>query len=365
MKRIGIFGGSFNPIHSGHVGVALKAAAEYGLDRVLVVPAACNPFKDGCGADALRWTLVKCACAAHPVLEPWDFELRKGGRSYSIDTVRAARERFPDAELFFIVGEDNVADIPRWKNADELQRLVRFVPFPRTPESSTEVRRRLAAGEPVGDMVPQPVRDFLEAKAVVFDFGGVISISPRNDGWPLLDFCTGLGLSKEDFDRGWDRYRAKWDGGECTFEDLYRMTFADAGLPPPSPEQLERLWELDVVGWVKELSPETLALMKDLKAAGKKIGILSNMSEDFHERLFAPRCAEYRALADVEVISGKVRMFKPERPIYDLTAERLGLPPEDILFLDDTEPNVTAARKWGWRSQTYRAAPQEAAPEGF
>lgn len=355
MKRIGIFGGSFNPIHSGHVGVALKAATEYGLDKVLVIPAACNPFKEGCGSDALRWTLVKSVCAAHPVLEPWDFEIRKGGRSYSIDTVRAVKARHPDAELFFIVGEDNVPDIPRWKDAEELQRLVVFIPFPRTPESSTEVRRRLAAREPVCDMVPQVVADYLEAKAVVFDFGGVISISPRNEGWPLLDYCGTLGLSKEAFNRGWDRYRAKWDGGECSFKDLYDMTFTDAGLPPPTFEQLERIWELDAVGWVKVLSADTLALMKDLKSAGKKIGVLSNMSEDFYERLFVPRCAEYRALVDVEVISGQVRMFKPERPIYDLTAERLALDPKDILFLDDTESNVAAARRWGWRSHVYRA----------
>lgn len=355
MKRIGIFGGSFNPVHSGHVGVALKAAAEYGLDKVLVVPAACNPFKDGCGLDALRWTLVKSVCADHPVLEPWDFEIRKGGRSYSIDTVRAVKARYPDAELFFIVGEDNVPDVPRWKNAEELKRLVTFIPFPRTPESSTEVRRRLAAGEPIGDMVPQIVADYLESRAVVFDFGGVISISPRTDDWPLLDFCRTLGLSQEAFNQGWDRHRAKWDGGECSFKAMYDMMFSDAGLPPPTPEQLERLWELDAVGWVKKLSADTLALMKDLKSAGKKIGVLSNMSEDFYERLFVPRCAEYRALVDVEVISGKERMLKPERPIYDLTAERLALEPKDILFLDDTEVNVLAARRWGWRSHVYKA----------
>lgn len=355
MKRIGIFGGTFNPIHSGHIGVALKAAAECRLDQVLVVPAACNPFKEGCGADALRWTLVKSACAPYEVLEPWDFEIRRGGRSYSIDTVRAVKARYPDAELFFIVGEDNVPDIPRWKDAEELQRLVTFIPFPRTPESSTEVRRRLAAGESVGDLVPQIVADYLEARAVVFDFGGVISVSPRNDGWPLLGFCRSLGLSKEAFDRGWGRYRAKWDGGECSFKDLYDMTFADAGLPTPTPEQLDRMWELDAVEWVNTLSANTLALMKDLKSAGKKIGVLSNMSADFHERLFRRRCAEYRAIVDVEVISGKVRMVKPERRIYDLTAARLELPPKDILFLDDTEINVLAARKCGWRSHVYRA----------
>ena len=357
MKRIGIFGGSFNPVHSGHVGVALRAAAEHSLDKVLVVPAARNPFKEGSGADALRWTLVKYACADHPVLEPFDFELRSGGVSYSIDTVRAVRELHPGAELFFIIGEDNIADLGRWKEPEELRRLVTFVPFPRTPESSTEVRRCLASGEPIGDLVPQSVADFLEAKGVVFDFGGVISVSPRNDGWPLLDYCRSLGIPKESFDRSWDLHRAKWDGGMCSFEELYRLTFADAGLPPPSPVQLETLWELDAAGWTKTLSPGTLALMKDLKSLGKKIGILSNMSEDFHRRLFAPRCAEYRALADAEVISGFEKLVKPDRPIYDLAAARLGLEPKDLLFLDDTESNVAAARKWGWRSHVYRAEP--------
>ena len=107
MERLGIFGGTFNPIHTGHVGVALKAAAEQGLDKVLVVPAAHNPFKarSGGGFDALRWTLVKYACAPHPILEPWDFELKRGGESYTIDTVREVKARHPQAELFFIIGE--------------------------------------------------------------------------------------------------------------------------------------------------------------------------------------------------------------------------------------------------------------------
>ena len=355
MQRIGIFGGSFNPIHLGHIGIALKAASEYALDKVIVVPAACNPFKDGCGLDGLRWALVKLACAPYPQLQPWNFELCRGGVSYSIDTVRAVKARYPEAELFFIIGEDNVPDIPRWKNTEELQRLVTFVPFPRTVESSTEVRHRLAAGESIADLVPQAVADFMESKAVVFDFGGVISISPRNDGWPLLEYCKSLGMSKESFDESWDRYRAKWDGGMCSFEELYRFTFADAGLPPPTQEQLDIIWELDAVGWIKNLSKDTLALMKDLKSLGRKIAVLSNMSEDFYKRLFVSRCNEYRTLIDVEIISGFEKLVKPERPIYDLAANRLGFSPEDLLFLDDTEANVIAARNYGWRSQLYRA----------
>ena len=356
-KRIGIFGGTFNPVHSGHVAVALKAAREYSLDKVLVVPAACNPFKPGCGLDALRWTLVKYACEPHPVLEPWDFELGRGGRSYSIDTVRAAKRMYPDAELFFVIGEDNARDVPRWRDAGELSRLAKFIIFPRTPESSTEIRRRLAAGESVAGMVPPPVADFLEAKGVVFDFGGVISLSPLGDGGALRSYCASLGLTRELFDDGWSKFRAKWDGGECPFAEMYRLIFENAGLPPPDGGQLGELWRLDAEGWVKNISRRTLALMKDLKAAGKKIGILSNMAEDFHEILFAPRCAEHIALADAEIISGKEHMVKPDRPIYDLAAERLGLAPCDLLFLDDTEPNVAAARRFGWRSLQYRAEP--------
>jgi len=356
MERIGIFGGTFNPIHTGHVGVALKAAAEQGLDKVLVVPAAHNPFKARRGGfDALRWTLVKYACAPHPILEPWDFELKRGGESYTIDTVREVKARHPQAELFFIIGEDNAAEVSHWKEADALARLVTFVTYRRTPESSTEVRRRLEAGEPVGDLVPPPVADFLEAKGVVFDFGGVISLSPLGAAGELRAYCESLGLSQAAFDDGWRKFRAKWDGGECSFAELYRMTFENAGLPPPTEEQLKNLWRYDAEGWVKTISPKTLALMKDLKAKGKKIGILSNMSEDFHDLLFAPRCAEHLALADAEIISGIEHLVKPDRPIYDLAAKRLGLAPHELLFLDDTEPNVVAARRWGWRSHVFKA----------
>ena len=155
-QRIGIFGGSFNPIHLGHVGVAERAAAEYGLSKVLVVPAHVSPFKTVGPVpldDDLRWRLVQIACEGHPLLEPCDVELRRGGVSYTIDTVREIKARYPDAELFFIVGEDSVAGLPYWRSADELAKLCRFVSFPRTPESSTEIRRRLEEGESIEGLV--------------------------------------------------------------------------------------------------------------------------------------------------------------------------------------------------------------------
>ena len=118
MKRLGIYGGSFNPIHAGHVGVALKAAADHALDQVLVVPAKVSPFKtlrasDDFGfTDVQRWEMVVAACAPYPQLVPCDIELNRGGVSYTIDTVRALKNLHPEAELFFIVGEDSVPGLP-------------------------------------------------------------------------------------------------------------------------------------------------------------------------------------------------------------------------------------------------------------
>ena len=155
-RRIGIFGGSFNPIHLGHVGVAERAAADYGLAKVLVVPAHVSPFKIVGPApldDDLRWRLVQIACEGHPLLEPCDIELRRGGVSYTIDTVRAIKALYPGAELFFIVGEDSVSGLPHWRSYNELAKLCRFVSFPRTPESSTEIRRRMENGESLEGLV--------------------------------------------------------------------------------------------------------------------------------------------------------------------------------------------------------------------
>ena len=189
------------------------------------------------------------------------------------------------------------------------------------------------------------------ADGVVFDFGGVISVSPM-EGWELYPFCAARGVDRTTVAAGWKRYRHLWDGGFISFDEMYRRIFADAGVEI-SAVDLEELWEIDAVGWIRNLRPETLDLMRMLKAQGKKLGILSNMSPDFHDRLFVPRAADYRALADVEVISGLEKLYKPERPIYDLTQRRMGLSPERLLFLDDTPVNVNAARSYGWQAEVY------------
>lgn len=194
-----------------------------------------------------------------------------------------------------------------------------------------------------------------DVDGVVFDFGGVISVSPMKD-WPLYPYCAAKGVDRAAMDAGWKNYRHLWDGGFIPFNELYRRIFTDAGCPPPDAATLADLWELDSVDWIRELRPDTLELMRRLKADGKKIGILSNMSPEFHVQLFVPRAAAYRAFVDVEVISGLVKLYKPEKPIYDLTAQRMGLPPERLLFLDDMSANVEAARRYGWQSEVYPPA---------
>ena len=134
-QRIGIFGGSFNPIHLGHVGVAERAAADYGLSKVLVVPAHVSPFKTVGPApldDDFRWELVQIACEGHPLLEPCD-----------------------------IVGEDSVAGLLHWRKYEELAKLCRFVSFSRTRESSTEIRRRMENGESLEGLVDPRVAEAL------------------------------------------------------------------------------------------------------------------------------------------------------------------------------------------------------------
>ena len=191
-----------------------------------------------------------------------------------------------------------------------------------------------------------------EVDGVVFDFGGVMTVSPKDDDWPVYAYCAKFGVDRAAVDRGWQRYRNLWDGGFISFAELYGRTFADAGATIGA-AQLDVLWELDAADWFRTLRTDTLALMRRLKTSGKKLGVLSNLSPESYERLFVPRCAEYRALLDAEVISGLELLFKPEEPIYRLTERRMGLPPDRWIFLDDTESNVLAARAFGWRAEIY------------
>jgi nicotinate-nucleotide adenylyltransferase len=167
MERIGIFGGSFNPVHLGHVNIARSAIRDLSLDRLYVMPAAVSPFKQGVRESAFdRMMLVRAAFNGMEKVTVDGRELARGGVSYAIDTVRELKGEHPGSELFFIIGEDSVEGLPRWKDVEELERLCEFKAYPRTRESSTEVRRCLAAGEEIGSLVPADVELLLRHKVV-------------------------------------------------------------------------------------------------------------------------------------------------------------------------------------------------------
>jgi len=143
--RVGIYGGSFNPVHLGHVGIATRAIADLGLDRLIVVPANVSPFKS---EHPMPWDRVELVKAVFRDLEKTVVDLReieRGGVSYAIDTVREIRAEFSTStsslQLYFIIGEDSVEGLPRWKDIDELKKLCTFKAYPRTSESSTAIRK--------------------------------------------------------------------------------------------------------------------------------------------------------------------------------------------------------------------------------
>ena len=140
--KIGVFGGSFNPVHFGHVGIARHAVEALQLDRLIVVPAATSPFKTERPIPEFfsRLEMVRAAFAEVPKAEVDLREIERGGVSYAIDTVREIAAENPGAKLYFIIGEDSVEGLPRWKDIDQLRQMCEFVAYPRTKESSTEIR---------------------------------------------------------------------------------------------------------------------------------------------------------------------------------------------------------------------------------
>lgn len=145
--KIGIYGGSFNPVHLGHIGIVKRAIEDLGLDLVKVVVANVSPFKTDTANESFPWNreeLVRAAFADMPKVEVDDRELRRGGVSYAIDTVREIAAEHEGAELYFIIGEDSLEGLPRWKDYEELTKLCSFKAYPRTKESSSAIRKLFA-----------------------------------------------------------------------------------------------------------------------------------------------------------------------------------------------------------------------------
>jgi nicotinate-nucleotide adenylyltransferase len=177
--RIGIYGGTFDPVHHGHLILAHQALEEFKLDRLVFVPAAESPFKihNHTAPATDRLAMLQLAIRGEDRFEVDPLEIERGGVSYSIDTVKMFRSRDPEAELFFLVGEDNAYRLTDWHRFEELKKMVGFVVLSRSedfqsPEypvvqrrieiSSTEIRNRVANGESITYLVPESVKRYIE-----------------------------------------------------------------------------------------------------------------------------------------------------------------------------------------------------------
>lgn len=184
--KLGIYGGSFDPVHLGHLLVAMTATEELGLDKLFFVPAAQSPFKteNKISPASVRLQLLRFALVGKTNCEIDEQEIRRGGTSYAIDTVRDYAGRFPKAKLFYLIGADNVATLSKWMEPDELAKLVEFAVIPRPGEtiaefpkpfhgkalkgfplaiSSSQIRARVKAGLPIENLVPPFVADAIRS----------------------------------------------------------------------------------------------------------------------------------------------------------------------------------------------------------
>ncbi len=185
-SRIGIFGGSFDPPHVGHLIIAEEARERLNLQKVFFVPAFIPPHKPNAARSnpEHRLQMTKLAIAGNDALEVSDIELRRKGISYTVDTLREFKQRFSKAELFLIVGADNLLDLDSWKSPDEIRELASLAVYRRrgfddsqklkamekdiyflqgTPLdfSSSEIRRRVANGKSLRYLVPEKVEQYI------------------------------------------------------------------------------------------------------------------------------------------------------------------------------------------------------------
>ncbi len=189
-QRIGVFGGTFDPIHTGHLAIAQAACEQAHLDRVLFVIAANPPHKhdNDITPATLRVDMTKSAIANNPLFEVCCIELDRSGPSYTADTLKDLHARYAPATLFFIAGYDSAMDLPRWRNPEAILKLATLLVAPRPenkaplppliaencavltmkeyPVSSSEIRSRMEQGEDMTAWLPAPTADFIAEKGL-------------------------------------------------------------------------------------------------------------------------------------------------------------------------------------------------------
>ena len=180
--KIGIYGGTFDPIHHGHLILAREAREQFGFEKVILVPAAVSPFKSAPAASAqVRLPMLRAAIEGEPGFELDDCELRRPPPSYAIDTIEEIQSRKREAQIYYLIGEDNLPTLQKWHRFDELRKAVQFIVLDRTgrpPDhpypivhrkidiSATEIRKRVASGQSIRYFVPQAVEEIIRREKI-------------------------------------------------------------------------------------------------------------------------------------------------------------------------------------------------------
>jgi nicotinate-nucleotide adenylyltransferase len=181
LKKIGIFGGTFDPIHCGHLILARDAIEQLKLDSVLFIPAALSPHKLGARpvSAELRLEMLRAAIEGEPRFCLDELELNRPAPSYTVETIEALKRREPGSEFVCLIGEDNVAQLPTWHRFAELSQMVQFAvldrtgvrtehPYPTVRRhidiSATNIRNRVARGQSIRYLVPPEVEDLIRER---------------------------------------------------------------------------------------------------------------------------------------------------------------------------------------------------------
>jgi nicotinate-nucleotide adenylyltransferase len=175
--KIAIYGGTFDPVHHGHLILAREALEKLGLDKVIFIPAAVSPFKTAPVASGeIRLSMLRAAIEGETIFSLDDCELHRPPPSFTIDTVNEIRKRETNSEIYCLIGDDNVRELPKWHRFEELKKIVRFVVLDRTGGaahhgysiigrridiSATGIRKRVASGQSIRYFVPQAVEEII------------------------------------------------------------------------------------------------------------------------------------------------------------------------------------------------------------
>ncbi len=201
MNRLGIMGGTFDPIHYGHLVAAEMARSKFNLSKVLFIPSGTPPHKDrsDISAASLRYEMIERAIQDNPSFDISAIELERKGPSYTVDTLRVLRDLWPEHDLYFITGSDVLREIFSWREVEEILLMTEFIGAARPgfdasdfllkvqqehPEtqgkihylevpalaiSSTDIRTRVKDGQPIRYLLPEPVRLFIQEHGLYTD----------------------------------------------------------------------------------------------------------------------------------------------------------------------------------------------------